>query len=210
MNWYKTAKFSIVAQPNQPTQLAPTPEGIQPQQAGQQAQPNQQDEQAASQEIVSNIDKLKNTAIKWMLDNEMVIKYISNPTDASRQELTKASLTYAVRTVMKELPYIGRLANVMPIDKLIQKVPGMKQASDVFTKFIFDNLRVGFIPDELSGQSPLLQQWDLPDDIAQQFQGKISELVKQNPVLAQNFILIILRIKNDKNLLEAQRALMGT
>ena len=104
MNWYKKSNITPP-----PTQQATT----QPQAQPQAQNPNQltkQDEQAANQEVSSNIKKLRDYAVKWMLNSEMVARYMANPTDESRQELASTALNEAIRAIAGELPYIGGLA----------------------------------------------------------------------------------------------------
>jgi len=195
MNWYKTSQSIPI--PAAPAQAQP------------QGGMSEQDIQVADKEVSGKMKKLRDFAVKWMLSNEMVVRYMANPTDEARVELVSSAMNEAVKALASELPGIGRFVGVLPIEGIMKKVPGMEKAAQGLSDFIFENLRVGFIPDEISNQSNLLKAWDLPDDIAGQFESKITELKDKDPKLAQNFIVIILRLKDDAALLGAQQALMN-
>ena len=168
-----------------------------------------QQAQDPSADVSGHVNKLKDLAIKFIMNSELVVKYLMNPTDETRHALAEAALDAAVKELAGGIPVLGRFVGKMPIGQIITKVPGMKLAYDTVGKFIFDSIRVGFIPDELSNQSALLKQWDLDDNIATMFEEKIDALVRTDPALAQSFIVIIMRLKDDANLLNAQKTLTG-
>jgi len=195
-NWYIKCKKH--AQSSQ-AQVHPTPTAVTPEQT------LQTTEQSGNSFMV----KLKDRAVKKLLDSELVVRYLMKPTDENREILVQTVLDSAIRELSGEIPGFGRLIGSLPITAILSKFPWVKDAYGVVGKFVLDNLRIGFIPDNISSQSDILKKWDMDDNLAAIFSNKVKQLASQDPILAQNFIIIIMRLKNDKNLLDAQRRIVG-
>lgn len=165
----------------------------------------QEQAQEADKELVAGSSWIQDQIIRWLIKNDqMVVQYLLNPTPENRQLLAQNAVNSIISLGANQLPFgVSHLVNFIA-SKTLNKIPSFNVLVEKTVKYIFDNLNIGLIPDSISSQSKLLSQYDLPDDIASEVNGVMQNLRQKynnNPQIINQFLMIILRIKDNRNLI---------
>lgn len=161
----------------------------------------------AQDPIQSNMSNFQQMIIKALLNNsQQLAEYVINPSQERAYKVAESAVRFALQN-SADLFNMGFVARALPVEQILNNFPGAKQLMTWATQWIIENMNIGEIPDDISSQSELLAQYDLPDSLAQQFGGAIQQLRQRypnNPEIYRNFMIILLRIKDDSALVNTQ------
>ena len=174
-------------------------------------QPNQQELQGA-------LRKMFNSVTNWLIkDSAAVIEYMANPTEQAKAALAKRAIAGSVNSGLERIPFAGVILSKLGIGNLVGGAVGDTKAAQTLMAWVVDfiskNLNMGMIPDEISRQNKALERFDFDDNISaqQEFQTAMKEIrtkYASQPQLISQFITILLRLKDNQNLLNIELGLM--
>lgn len=178
--------------------------------------PQQQQPQQNANAQGSELNKIQQFCLNWMMKNSTaVIEYMLDPSETNKANLTRQTLAAVAQEGLGNVPILGAALNFLGVGNKLGKAVGDTAAAQHLvrgiTDFITKNLNIGLIPDQLSGQYQWLQKFDFPD----QFNSQISSIMTglrnkyaKNPEVVARFIQIMLRLKDNMDLMNLQTELV--
>lgn len=174
--------------------------------------------QPSPQELQGALRTMFNAVTNWLIkDSAAVIEYMANPTEQARFALAKRAISGAVNSGLERIPFAGFILTKLNIGNAVGGAVGNTKAAQTLMAWVVDfiskNLNMGMIPDEISRQNKALERFDFDDNISaqQEFQTAMKEIrakYASQPQLISQFITILLRLKDNQNLLNIELGLM--